>query len=85
VARTPGAGADVAAARHVVQIRGQPIEQLVNPVLLDVGDGLLVDAGRATIGAHAVNQLAIFVANRHERDRRWDGGSSPANPPTVWA
>ena len=34
------------------QIRGQLIEQPVNPVLLDIGDGLPVDAGRAMIGAH---------------------------------
>jgi hypothetical protein len=36
----------------VPQIRGQLVKQPVNPVLLDVGDGLSVDAGRAPIGAH---------------------------------
>ena len=36
----------------VPQIRGQLVEQPVNPVLLDVGDGGPVDAGRAAVGAH---------------------------------
>jgi hypothetical protein len=36
----------------LLQIRGQLSEQSVNPVPLDISDGLLVDAGRATIGAH---------------------------------
>jgi hypothetical protein len=36
----------------VLQIRGQLIKQPGNPVLLDISDGLLVDAGRAAIGAH---------------------------------
>jgi hypothetical protein len=36
----------------VLQIRGQLVKQPGNPVALNVGDGLFVDAGRATIGAH---------------------------------
>jgi hypothetical protein len=36
----------------VLQIRGQLVKQLGDAVLLDVSDGLPVDAGRATIGAH---------------------------------
>jgi hypothetical protein len=35
----------------VPQIRGQPVEELGNAVLLNAGDGLLVDASRAFIGA----------------------------------
>jgi hypothetical protein len=38
--------------RPFLQIRGQLIEQPLNSVLLDIGDGLLIDAGGATIGAH---------------------------------
>ncbi len=36
----------------VPQLRGQLVEQPGNAVLLDVSDGLLVDAGRAMVGAH---------------------------------
>ena len=36
----------------VLQIHGQLIEQSAHAVLLDIGDCLLVDAGRATISAH---------------------------------
>ena len=35
-----------------LQVRGQLVEQTVNAVLLDSGEGDTVDAGRATIGAH---------------------------------
>jgi len=35
-----------------LQIRGQLVKQPGNPVPLDVGDGLSVDAGRAVVGAH---------------------------------
>ena len=35
-----------------LQIRGQLVEQPVDPVLLDGGEDDAVDAGRATIGAH---------------------------------
>ena len=36
----------------VLQIRRQLVKELGDAVLLDVGDGLTVDAGRAAIGAH---------------------------------
>ena len=36
----------------VPQIRGQLVKELGDAVLLDVSDGLSVDAGRAAIGAH---------------------------------
>ena len=36
----------------VLEIRGQFVEQSAHAIPLDVGDGLSVDAGRATIGAH---------------------------------
>jgi hypothetical protein len=35
-----------------LQIHGQLIKELGNAVLLDISDGLIVDAGRAPIGAH---------------------------------
>jgi hypothetical protein len=35
-----------------LQIRDQFIKELGNAVLLDIGDGLLVDASRALVGAH---------------------------------
>ena len=46
----------------VLQIRGQLVEQLGNAVLLDIGDGLLVDAGRATVGAHQLPRPLQNVA-----------------------
>jgi hypothetical protein len=36
----------------LLQIRGQLVKQPAHAVLLDIGDGLAVDAGRAMIGAH---------------------------------
>ncbi len=36
----------------LLQIRGQLVEQQADAVLLDGGDRLSVDAGRATVGAH---------------------------------
>jgi len=34
------------------EVCGQLIKQPVNPVLLDIGEGGLVDAGRAAVAAH---------------------------------
>jgi hypothetical protein len=39
-------------ASAVLQLRGQLVEQTRDPVVLDGGDGLFVDAGRALVGAH---------------------------------
>ena len=36
----------------LLEIHGQLVEQPGDAVLLDVGDGLSVDAGRASVGAH---------------------------------
>ena len=36
----------------LLQLRGQLVEQTIDPVLLDGGEGDAVDAGRAAIGAH---------------------------------
>jgi len=51
--RTPAPG---------LQIRGQLIEELGDAVLLDLGDGLLVDASRAAIGAHQLPRPLQDVA-----------------------
>ena len=45
----------------VPQIRGQLIEQTGNPVALDVGDGLFIDAGRAFVGAHQLPRALQHV------------------------
>jgi hypothetical protein len=45
----------------LLQIRGQLVEQLGNAILLDVGDGLLVDAGRALVGAHQLPRALQHV------------------------
>lgn len=37
------------------------------------------------ISLHAVNRLSIFVANRHQRDRRFGWWRSPASHRTAWA
>jgi hypothetical protein len=49
----------------VPQIRGQPIEERGNAVLLNVGDGLLVDASCAFVGAH---QLPRALQHVHPMD-----------------
>jgi hypothetical protein len=49
----------------VPQIRGQLIEELRDAVLLDVGDGLLVDASCALVGAH---QLPRALEHVHPMD-----------------
>jgi hypothetical protein len=36
----------------VLQIHDQLVKEPVNAVLLDIGDGLPVDAGRAFVGTH---------------------------------
>jgi hypothetical protein len=46
----------------VPEIRGQLIEELGDAVLLDVRDGLPVDAGRAAIGAHQLPRPLQNVA-----------------------
>ena len=53
-----------------LQIRGQLVKQPVDAVPLDVGDGLSVDAGRATIGAHQrprplQDVSAVDLVSRH--------------------
>jgi len=46
----------------VLQIRSQLIKQPVNTVLLDVGDRLSVDAGRALVSAHQLPRLLQDVS-----------------------
>jgi hypothetical protein len=45
----------------VPQVRGQLVQQTRDPVLLDVGDGLSVDAGRALVGAHQLPRALQHV------------------------
>ena len=43
------------------QLRGQLVQQTRDPVLLDVRDGLSVDAGRALVGAHQLPRALQHV------------------------
>ncbi len=45
----------------VLEVRGQLVEQPVNPVLLDIGDGGPVDAGRAAVAAHRLPRALQHV------------------------
>ena len=41
----------------VLEVRGQLVKQPAHAVPLDVGDGLSVDAGRASVGAHQLPRV----------------------------
>ena len=45
----------------LLQTRGQLVEQPGNAILLNVSDGLLVDAGRALVGAHQLPRTLQHV------------------------
>src|SRR5215218_2219962 len=47
--------------RAVPEVRGQLVKQPVNPVPLDIIDGLLVDAGRAAVAAHQLPRALQHV------------------------